>query len=68
MELVSHISEGTISKQKESQQQVNWKLILKAWESLATGAEQQNERTWSGFQKEHPGSCREDVLDTGVPT
>ena len=27
MELVSHISEGTISKQKESQRQVNWKLI-----------------------------------------
>lgn len=27
MEFVSHISEGTVSKQKESQQQVNWKLI-----------------------------------------
>ena len=27
MEFASHISEGTVSKQKESQWQVNWKLI-----------------------------------------
>ena len=27
MEIASHISDGTVSKQKESQWQVNWKLI-----------------------------------------